>query len=456
MTAAHRTPPCDTAVLRGLVASLSSVSASDDTDRVDLLRVLEELKCAAAGVQARVTVEFAASQRAAQEAAGVPARRVGLGVAAQVALARRESPHRGQQHLGLAHALVEMPYTADALSRGRITEWRATILARETACLSRADRATVDAEVAAIPGGLEALGDRATQAAARRVAYRLDPYAFTRRAAKAESERTVTLRPAPDTMTHLTGLLPVRGGVAVYAALTRHADTLRCAGDARTRGQIMADTLVERVTGQATATAVPVEVNLVMTDSALLHGDPTPAHVPGYGPVPAPLARQWLAGGGAGTGCPDQDAGLDEETRVFLRRLYTAPDHTTLVAMDTTRRHFTGGLRKLIGLRDQHCRTPWCDAPIRHIDHPQRHTDGGPTTATNSQSLCEACNHAKEAPGWSARPDPHGGHDHAIGTTTPTGHHYRSRPPPLTAPRATAPPARPRLDLHYADVALIA
>ena len=57
----------------------------------------------------------------------------------------------------------------------------------------------------------------------------------------------------------------------------------------------MADTLVERVTGQATAAAVPVEVQLVMTDTTLLADDPTPAHVHGYGPVPAPWARAWLA-----------------------------------------------------------------------------------------------------------------------------------------------------------------
>ncbi|EFD74774.1 conserved hypothetical protein [Mycobacterium tuberculosis GM 1503] len=47
-------------------------------------------------------------------------------------------------------------------------------------------------------------------------------------------------------MTYLTALLPVAQGVSVYAALTRAADT-RC--DGRSRGQVMADTLVERVTG---------------------------------------------------------------------------------------------------------------------------------------------------------------------------------------------------------------
>ena len=48
-------------------------------------------------------------------------------------------------------------------------------------------------------------------------------------------------------MTYVTALLPVAQGVGVYAALKRAADTTF---DDRSRGQVMADTLVERVTGR--------------------------------------------------------------------------------------------------------------------------------------------------------------------------------------------------------------
>ncbi|MGH8969587.1 MAG: HNH endonuclease, partial [Actinomycetes bacterium] len=78
------------------------------------------------------------------------------------------------------------------------------------------------------------------------------------------------------------------------------------------------------------------------------------------------------------------------------------------------------------------CRTPWCDAPIRHADHVTGHAAGGPTTAGNGQGLCEACNYTKQAPGWRAREHPDSGPgDHLVETTTPTGHTYPSRPPPL-------------------------
>ena len=136
-----------------------------------------------------------------------------------------------------------------ALQAGQISEWRATIVARETACLTREDRLVADTELA---GRLAQLGDRESR---RRPAR--SPTGWTRPrsppARGAVRDRRVTLRPAPDTMTRLSGFLPVAQGVAAYAALTRRPTRYRAAGDARTRGQIMADTLVERFTGQATA-----------------------------------------------------------------------------------------------------------------------------------------------------------------------------------------------------------
>ena len=133
-------------------------------------------------------------------------------------------------------------------------------------------------------------------AAARAAAYRRDPRSVTQRASHAATERHVSLRPAPDTMCYLTALLPVAEGVAVYAALTRHADTLRATGDPRTRGQLMADALVERTTGTPGGIS-GIEIQLVMTDRTLFQGDSEPARLPGYGIVPAGWARKILTTG---------------------------------------------------------------------------------------------------------------------------------------------------------------
>ena len=416
-------PSAGVGVLADWVSILGTLDRElSDAERVDRIRVLEEIKAAACAAQARVTADLDASQREHHAALGIRAADQGKGVAAQVGLARRESPNRGAVHLGLAKVLVtEMPHTMAALESGRLSEWRATLLVRETACLTLADRQTVDRVLVADPAVLDGKGDQALVAEIKKLAYTLDPHAVVARARKAESERRVTCRPAPDTMAYLSALLPVTAGVACYAALCHAADTARAAGDPRSRGQVMADTLVERITGQATAPAVGVEIGLVMTDTTLLGGDSTPAKVPGYGPVPAALARDWIS---------------DPAARVWIRRLYTHPDTGNLVAMDSHRRVFEGNLRRFLLTRDQHCRTPWCDAPIRHLDHIRAHHAGGHTTASNGQGLCEHCNHTKTAPGWRARPRP--GPRHTVTITTPTGHSYRSTaPPPPGTPRGT-------------------
>ncbi|MBD7996506.1 HNH endonuclease [Arthrobacter sp. Sa2CUA1] len=106
--------------------------------------------------------------------------------------------------------------------------------------------------------------------------------------------------------------------------------------------------------------------------------------------------------------------------------------------MDSKARYFPPGLARLIRTRDQTCRTPWCDAPIRHIDHIRPRSSGGPTNYANGQGLCEACNQAKEAPGWTADITGIPGQRHTVRTVTPTGHAYESTAPSLPG----APPAQ--------------
>ena len=87
---------------------------------------------------------------------------------------------------------------------------------------------------------------------------------------------------------------------------------------------------------------------------------------------------------------------------MWVRRLFTDPATGALSGCDPRARRFPTTLARLIRLRDGTCRTPWCDAPIRHIDHAQEHATGG--------------------------------------TTLPTGHTYATRPPELATIRYGAPP----------------
>ena len=201
----------------------------------------------------------------------------------------------------------------------------------------------------------------------------------------------------------------------------------------------MADSLVERLTGRAAGKPAAVEVQLVMTDQSLLTGATEPAHLSGYGPVPPDWAR-------------DLVSSVDGPSGAWIRRLFRSPRSGELVAMDSRSRLFPTGLRRFLRTRDGDCcRTPWCDAPIRHCDHVVPHDAAGPTSAGNGQGLCEQCNHTKQAPGWRARPRP--GPRHTVEVTTPTGHTYDSTAPPLPGAAAASPS---RLEAHFTELLLSA
>ncbi len=266
--------PLATADFAGLVAALAVLPvAADDAERIDRIRGMEELKAALCAAQAVEVAAFDASQRAAQADHGVPVDRQGRGVGAQVALAMRTSHYAGQRFVGWAKtAPRELPGTFAQLRCGRISEWKAMIVARETGMLSREHRALVDADLAP---RLEGLGVRQVDAQTRRAAYRLDPDAAVARARRAHTERRVTCRPLPDTMARIGIEASVADAVACYATLRREADSVIAAGDSRGRAQLMSDLAVQRLTGHTassggTSTGASVVINLIMTDISLL------------------------------------------------------------------------------------------------------------------------------------------------------------------------------------------
>ena len=309
--------------------------------------------------------------------------------------------------------------------------------------------------------------------------------------------------------------------------------------------QIEADVLIERLTGQTHADAVPLTVNLVLSDRALLTNcDDETAHLDGYGPVPAEIARRIIttsttprqsapsedaateAAQQAGDETDEPDATADTLARnetddehtvdtqagpaadepsladrqahsdtgdlvtnggadhaptdtrdhatsdpevrpsrdtaedttaddlgvtdpldaplpddfdppvdteivpVWLRRIYANPATGALVAMESAARLFPEAMADYLRMRDEFCRTPYCDAPIRHNDHVQPHAEGGATSLDNGAGLCEACNHAKQADGWVTRTTHNGTGLHTIHLTTPAGITYLSTAPP--------------------------
>lgn len=387
--------------------STEQAAGVDADTALSLIRVLEEVKNVATAAQASLTVVLHEAQTAADKARGIGAAETARVVAAQVGLARRTSPRLGRRFLGVAGAMSEMPHTDRALRAGVIGEWQATQVVAETAFLSLADRQTVDEAVQEVLGKVS---DQRLVTVARSAAYRADPAAFVARRAKAEKDRRVSLRPAPDAMTQLSALLPVADGVACWAAL--NAVGPDSADDERGRGALMADALVSRITGrparyspqpnvsspaeddpvaspteQANGEAVagpasPVAVNLMVPIESLT-GDAA-GWLEGFGAIPADVVRDLVARNEAAGG--------------LLRRVFTAPGTGDLVGMESRSRRFSGLLAVFVALRDQVCRTPFCGARIRQTDHLTGHASGGATSASNAGGMCETCNYVKEHP----------------------------------------------------------
>jgi len=108
----------------------------------------------------------------------------------------------------------------------------------ETRHVDANTRREVDGKICA--SGIAQMGPWSAAACARKHAYEADREGYVQRGRTERKNRRVGLRPAPDTMSLLTGYLPAEQGVACLKALRDHTDTTKAAGDPRCRDQITA------------------------------------------------------------------------------------------------------------------------------------------------------------------------------------------------------------------------
>lgn len=412
----------------------SSANACEAQDRI---RLLERLTATIAAVQASEAVALHAHRGAEDTVNEVPASKRGTYAGHEVAYANNTAPASGRRFLSTAHALVDdLPHTFAALARGDIPQSRARTVAERTAGLTHEQRVRIDDE---LKDRLTHTGNRRLSREVRALAYEArvddDPAYEWESSNVAVADRHVSFADLEDGMARVSAVLPMIEGVAVVDHLQRSALSRLADGEAagRTEKQLMADLFVERLTGQGTADDVPVEVAVVIEAESLFSDGRVPAWLPGFGPLPAKTAREFLAASDAQT---------------FLRRVFTSPRTGQLVGMDSKSRKFTGQLRKMVIFRDDVCRSPGCDAPIKHVDHAQAVAAGGTTEWENASGLCAACNYAKEKAGWRHEATPE-----TLIVTTPTGKSYRADTPPLvtklrgrgrsTPSNRDGPPRRP-------------
>ncbi len=433
------TPPPDLGPaeqVRALTVALGHVElAVEPGQGIDQIDALERLKSAICAAQARITHGISQHRQAQDQARRIlePQRRLpnpDAGIGTEIGLARHESPHEGRRKLRLARALMsDLPETLAALERGDLSERRAEIIATETADLTRDQRREVDAVVCR---DLEGLGDADLRDVVRREVLRRDEEGWLARHQRARAKRCVSGRILGDGMGLLTAVLPATDLSTIMTSLSDAAERARAQGDGRGRGQIVTDTLIDRLGGLSRTTPAPTALKLVVSAETLLGDGTEPGYLPGAGYLPASVTRR-LAAAGA------------EHTRSTIQRLFAMPATGALIALESASGFFRHGLADFIDLRDRRCRSPFCNAPIRHHDHVVSRARGGATSADNGQGLCEGCNYAKETPGWHHQPVPDPLAVTETVLTTPTGHQHRSRAPDPPVTWRQASPAERRV-----------
>jgi hypothetical protein len=341
---------------------------------------------------------------------GAPTSDAGKYAAEEIALARRVSPTTAGYQVIFAEQLVrDHPATLKAMVAGHVPMSAALTIVKECQVLEPEARRAVDADIAV--EALELTPGQVRKAVRYRVC-EADAEAASRRAQVARSRKRIGFLPREDATATLWNVLPAEQAAACWTALDDHARGVRADGDERSIEHIMCDTFVERLTGQRKASEVPVEIGVVISAASLLGESNEPAAISGYGAVPPELVRRLATGKSA-----------------WGRRLVCDPVAGHVTDVSPRRRRFDGPLRRLMLARDQVCRMPVCDAPIRDGDHLKRYADGGPTVRANSQGLCERSHYCRDQPGWAvAAREPSA--SARITWTTPTGHRYDSYPPP--------------------------
>ncbi|WP_246381810.1 HNH endonuclease signature motif containing protein [Prauserella isguenensis] len=262
---------------------------------------------------------------------------------------------------------------------------------------------------------------------ARRLVEKIDPDGQTARARRARAERRVELTPGEHAMSSFEAQLPAEVAAACYTRVDGMARSLRRGGDRRTLDQLRADVTADLLLGRDPGVALPeaaatVSVH-VPADAALGISDDG-CELDGYGPIPAPIAREIMT-----------------NSRSIWRAVLCDPGTGEPVDLGRTRRRPSATIRDLVRIRDRECVMPWCHRPARHCDHDHEHAwaapgGGGSTSVANGGPRCRRHHRLKDQPGWSARYDPvHG----ITQVTTPHGATYTARREPVLTPTRTAP-----------------
>lgn len=340
--------------------------------------------------------------------------------AGEIALALALGEAEARKNLAdAAQICSHLPATAAAMAAGELDLARAAAIARGSADLPV--ELLPDFEQAVVPeaGTITRQGVEARCRAARHL---LHPEPLEERHRRANESRDVRIVPQDDGMAELWIRTSADKACLIYHRVQALARSLQGPEEARILPQLRADVITDLLTGSAApgqalggtpdncagtgpVVITGVAVTLPLATATGLGNEP--GDLAGYGPIPAEQARELAA-----------------LAKSWLPVLTDGNGQAVVAAANL--RIPPGWLKRLVRLRDRHCRFPGCRRAAAHceIDHVTEWQDGGKTVFENLQCLCEAHHAAKQHGGWRARPGP-GGHIH---WTARTGHRYTTKP----------------------------
>lgn len=419
-----RSTLCDLALAKTTTHQLTA------RDLDDALEAFASLRSTIAAVEAKVLTARAEQIRAEDADAGVPESRRGRRAAMQASIAAREDLSSTRGKLYASQRLVrDMPTMFTALARGTLREAAAMAIGRAVGPVEPEQRALLDEHLDLRRPYMDGASSGAWRREVDRLVHQLDPRGQHGRAIRAAAQRSVSITPAAHGMADVRAHVPALEATAIRKALSLHAEAQRAQGDRRGHSAIMADRFCDLLIGRDEVfDPIRLEIGVLITERSLLapeHGEP--AVLEGYGSVSPHLLPEWVR----------------EHPEPLLRRLFTHPCSSELVATESRARIAPAGLGRLVAWRDQRCRAPFCDAPIRQIDHVTPWAHGGATDLENLQGLCQHCNSLKEQVA-TVTPQRIGGR-HVTHWETGTGRIIHASAPILADPssRQAAPPQAP-------------
>jgi len=427
-----------------------------ERDLVDLIAAAERVRAGAEAAQLRAVAELAGRPMfagCAEHGHGDPAHGI-RGAASVVSTQLRLSPSAAVARVTVACELVqELPATLAALAAGRIDGYRARIIAEQTRPLAQHPdlRRQVEATLLARAPRQTATQLRST---ARKVVAAADPAGAEERHRRARAGRFVSPPcPEPHGMASLLIRLPAEDAAALYTAVDAAARQQQKASpdDKRTLDQARADVLAglgwSALAGGhlgccdpdcghvglrlGARRGRPVTVNVTVAYTTVIGVDDQPAHLHGYGPITAGVARRIAADG-------------------TWRRLLTDPASGAVLDVGRTRYTPPADLAEHVLVRDRSCRFPTCTRPAEgcDLDHTIPWEQGGVTAARNLGPVHRGHHNDKTHHGWRLhQPEPG-----RFIWTAPTGHRYEvdpeivgllPQPPPDQHPSAHPTPADP-------------